>query len=84
MINHTQTHEVARITLATYIKVCGCKSTTDIFCALAAMLSTAAKLAIDARDKATALEMLEILHELIAKPETNNNTGIELVYRTQH
>lgn len=84
MISQSETHDAARITLATYIKSCGCVSNADIACALAAMLGTAAKVAIDAADKETSLEMLQAVSELIAKPETVNNTGIQLVYTPRH
>lgn len=84
MLTHSETHDAARIALATYIKSVGCESNMEIACALAAMLGTVAKLAIDAQDKATSLEMLKTVHELIARPETVNNTGIELVYSPRH
>lgn len=84
MISHAETHDAARIVLATYIKTCGCTSNMEVACALAAMLGTVAKLAIDAQNKATSLEMLQAVSSMIAKPETTNNTGIELVHTPRH
>ena len=84
MLTHSETHDTARFALANYIKDCGCTSNGEVACALAAMLGTVAKLAIDAQDKETSLEMLRAVSELIAKPETRNNTGIELVLRQRH
>lgn len=84
MISHPDTHDAARIMLATYLKSCSCESNTDIACALAAMLGTVAKVAIDAQNKETSLQMLQATADLIAKPETRNNTGIELVLRQRH
>ncbi|WLH27441.1 hypothetical protein [Pseudomonas canadensis] len=84
MISHSQTHDAARIALAVYIQSCGCTSNTEVACALAAMLGTVAKLAIDAQNKNTSLEMLRAVSEMIAKPETRNNTGIQIVQRQCH
>lgn len=84
MLTKNQTHDAARITLVTYIKACGCTSNVEVTYALAAMLGTVAKLAIDAQNKETSLEMLRAVSDLIAKPETKNNTGIELVQLQRH
>lgn len=84
MLEKQETFDLASTTVAEYIRACGCNSREAIACVLAALISTAGKVSLEANGSEISAQILRAVAEVVEKPGAVNNTGIELIYSQTH